>query len=273
MSNDEWLLNQIGTPTYLLSFVPDDIKISAEKRTNLAHITGDVLAHLLSFTNRQDFKNIIRVCRAWYNATRQKHYWSSNIARRRKHLIAMNEKKYPGDSLVKARFKAFDPFMSPLEDESLRDKLWWTFLKNYSAQITYNVRKHGENSITRHNKFDESQTKHIFESGTSKITSIAWFRNGDTKVKYYGDTKLKLYTRIGVNEYSSIIKWIDDDGTIYEGQGLIQNKVSHEHYCPHGNGTWKFPDGSVIEGKGVAWKGEPRLPIGRETKRIKIADE
>lgn len=30
---------------------------------------------------------------------------------------------------------------------------------------------------------------------------------------------------------------------------------------PHGDGRWVLKDGRVIEGEGVAWKGEPRIPL------------
>jgi hypothetical protein len=92
-----------------------------------------------------------------------------------------------------------------------------------------------------------------------------WYqgRNFEYSGKYIGiATELyqSKWRKVEQNNYytpRATMEW-NSKGTYYVGQAKSHDKSNLRNFLPHGNGKWTFPDGTILEGDGVAYKGQPR---------------
>ncbi|MBX9637222.1 MAG: F-box protein [Nitrosomonas sp.] len=234
---------------------------------NIHYLPNDLLATVLSFLEKKSIFVMMQVCKQWFFVINtEKRFWKRYIENALKngfsrHNLSANQ--------IEA-LKTFDPFLSCV-DESLRSKVEWMFKPGYLRVGTF---KDGTIFTIYRITFNKTAFVYTF-SVTSKPTllHISHFevdetrqvlKNGFMFVKRMADIKAstKCTLLLKVPNGSAVYKksfgqlYIPEYG-LYEGDVIFntENKVC----LAHGNGRWVFHDGSVLEGKGIAYEDEPRF--------------
>lgn len=209
----------------------------------------DLTVHILSYIQLKDIRNVIRVCKLFYQCMFKPHFWTKHIERT--------------FGTIAGGFKYvqyFSTFKSPVK-ETLREQVEFNFRNGWLVLIcghpyTFIIRKTYLGHSLRHtlNENMELQNcvicvlddKYKFAKGSTNIAECVnnskWFFWNIQKWGEPGLGKLK-YEKYG----------------LYEGE--IAPKIVGNDYEAHGSGKWTFHDGTILEGEGVAWYGEPRKPF------------
>ena len=211
-----------------------------------------ILAHLLGFSALKDTNAIMRTCSMWYRATREQTFWKRRIEEQKRTKYA------------KIRFiDKFDTFC--ISVEPFVDQVRWLFYKGQSiyqditCEMYTIVRDSGPNLM--YVVFDENGNIYFKAHQQSRVCHTFWYSYGEhVWIKRYIDSDGKFSKREVCRRYQN--------GDMYEGEGrLVSGEYRMEKVEPHGDGKWTFANGSILEGQGVAWKGEPRKPL----KKVKIS--
>jgi len=254
MSESEWLLNQIllhlGGADIVVKHLPNELLEKALKVPSFNMFAPTELAMILSYTDLKDTKSIMLTCKKWYEATQRVHFW--------KQRIEVAKRKIGGKL-----FQLFDTFKSPVQ-ETLRDQVEWLFRRRSWILVR-------SRSIVRRSR--DHCIDQYFEG--SNVSSHCWFEP-DSQTSF--STKKGKYVRVNIREKGlikiekekyddkkAVVKKILDDDSIYEGEAEEMDSKK-KVWTPHGDGKWIFPDGTILEGKGIAWKGEPRQPVQKKIK-------
>lgn len=223
------LIKRVGVDRLLEHFGMSRDEVATRKW--FSDITTDLLPYVLSFTYLSDTLSVMCVCKAWYNASRLKLFWYRRIERA---LKKVTREKIP-----------LDIFFT---ENKLKTQMYWVF--NPTDGLSYEKRENGDIVIIRRH-----------------ISYFVWVINSNgIYTKFYDGA----YT-VNFSSSNSSIE-ISRNGVGSTGTGKIENdnvvfighvkRCRNDTYQAHGDGKWVFKsDGRVIEGKGVAYEGEPRLPI------------
>jgi len=208
----------------------------------------DLTVHILSYIQLKDIKNVILVCKLFYQCMFKPHFWTKHIERMQLLHNGVNYMQY------------FSTFKSPVE-ETIREKTQFLFRKGWLLLL--------------------NSESHIFIiRKTYKGTSLRYCLNKDMTLHNYGVCTLnekwdfvKGSTNVAIAEnsdkwfYWNIEKWGEPGigKRKYEKYGLYEGEIGQKEmgkdYEAHGSGKWTFHDGTILEGEGVAWYGEPRKPF------------
>jgi hypothetical protein len=210
-------------------------------------ITGDFLVFVLSYTYLSDTNAIMRTCRAWYNTTQKQAFWKRRI-----------DQKAP---------PLFNVFHSLLP-ETVRHQVEWLFREDWmivycgsycrkSFDGTW-LRQYGKKGkLWRVTSYRSSS--HVFRF-VGKFIQFTFVTDDETDCKY---SKILLDFNVFESNICNGTFWCRN-GDLYVGESHLFGAK----YIPHGDGKWIFSDGTILEGEGIAWKGNPRY-IEPPTKRIK----
>lgn len=250
-------LNELGAKA-VLSYIPTNIIEHARKRPTFASFGVTELAHVLSFTYIADTLSVMLVCKQWYAATQRQHFWLKRIERaKRAFLSSHNFTQDPTAAVM-----AFDTFSSPVA-ETLRCQIEWLFATNWL--MSFIIRKTGQETVRRITHLSTCVCQFYIDKTTlvrSWMKSIGFhhaglyisetLRNGSVVSRMERPTASSMTgTLCGQTEHGH-----------YNGEGIEIGDGFH----PHGTGKWTFDDGEVLEGPGVAFEGEPRMPY----KKLKL---
>lgn len=172
----------------------------------------------------------------------------------------------------------FDPFKSAVAHEPLSAKVAWVFkprvllrIIEFELGVTNSIAviraTRGPGHVA--NVFDETGTSLIGIEHCEKGTFTK--PEGRHVTMYFGtNNPLK---RVEVEEYgknSSGTCVAEYSSMKYEGQCLVEYNATRKiNVTIHGDGKWIFSNGDVLEGEGVAWKGQPRWPRAPQPKQKK----
>ena len=294
--SEEWVLRQWiaknGTSAAVACLPASDVEaLFALDVNNLFPL--DLLAHVLGYTALSDTKWVAQVCRSWFAATRKPQFWSRRIAEKLKAIAATR----PQDTLERSLIMRFNTFCFPTE--TLRAQVEWLFRREWfnvinisqhigtlisferyvsdqwshcvcnsflrSGQLyCYSTCEYGERrrvlAASETIQYDQLSLKSTIWKHGERVQEIVFVTRGPRPSTFIGQGQA---IRIGELEGSGIGIWIDDNGAPIVGRTMAT--------VPHGDGKWTFADGTVLEGKGVAWKGKPRWsePPEPVTKRRK----
>ncbi len=256
MSEDEWLLSVV-TKAHGAKAVLDrlDAKFidEAKKTPSLSNMDTMLLAHVLSFTHIEDTLSVMRVNQQWHAATRMHHFWAKRIERKKRLILEIRFIKSPALAVM-----AFDTFSSPVT-ETLRDQVEWVFRSWVKI-------------------FDTDSGQTIVRRMTGRGTCIGQWFDKSTLIRRTwmeatngfvssGRSVSECMDRSKSNGVRTRIELAFPKATLalvagrtrhgfYEGESIMMDGL----YQPHGKGKWTFDDGEILEGPGVAFHGEPRMP-------------
>lgn len=220
------LIKRVGVDRLLEHFGMSRDEVA--KRKWFSDITPDLLPHVLSFTYLSDTFSVMRVCKAWYNATRLKLFWYRRIENA---LKKVTTEKIPLDIFFTS--------------DTLQRQMHWVFKPNEGLDVE---KKSNDLVITRNRKY------HVWVINSNGIYTKT-YGDGDYTVKFSSsNSSVTIGRHNGYGEGK-----IENNSLIYTGQ---IKKCRNDTYQAHGDGKWVLKsDGRVIEGKGVAYEGELRLPL------------
>lgn len=222
----------------------------------------DVLVLVLTRVNRKDIYALLQVCKAWKEVvltvpTFWKRFVKEKVLEKTSNQ-KMAEVVGSFDHLFKVQFDIrqkyewlFKQTWCRFEGKSFYRGTYNFYTVQYVLEVdalhiilfktgndrTYFTKAHGyQETIYLSNVFDitDHMITHIYFQYSSK--------------KYHPVDK----------EEPCIFLWTCQHGT-YSGQARYEPDTILVQ--PHGDGRWVLKDGRVIEGEGVAWKGEPRMKV------------
>ncbi len=256
MSEDEWLLAiivaELGAKA-VLNHMPAKLIANARKRPTITSFGITELAHILSFTYTADTLSIMLVCKQWHAATRRQHFWAKRIERAKKaYLSKGNFKKDPTAVVM-----AFDTFSSPVV-ETLRDQTEWVFRKLWIKSCF--LSKTGQLTVRRRTNVSTCLCQFSNTDGMMMVRS--WmkadgFENNGVHISeklQNGNVIMRIERPTGISKSGTMCGHTENGH--YNGEGREEGST----FLPHGTGKWTFEDGEILEGKGVAFHGEPRMP-------------
>ncbi len=206
----------------------------------------DLLAKVLGYTTLPDTLPVMRTCKRWYVSTQSRTFWRKRIS----------DKIWKDYRSIKC-IELFDPFC--IVKETLREQLEWLFRRGWIFSVTDRnndyciVRKIDDDHQVSMDKLD---MKYPRISKMSPLIDEYWFPQNNEGVKW--SNRIRLIVN-GIFVTRNTI-WIASDGAKFEGGATLD---AEKYIVPHGDGKWTFPDGTILEGVGVAWMGEPRKAIKR----------
>ncbi len=266
MSEDEewFLIRQIATAKEVLKLLPKKRVAAARKRKGLKDMPVDVLAVILSHVRLCDVKHVRRVNKTWFEATNKPQFWKKLIKEKLDQVCQYYEGvDNPVYRDIRKRLDQIDFFFS-VNNETIPELMGWLFIKTIKASLGCRYSSH---QVEKYNTSNQNVVSYAFRKSDNKLMYVKLDSNVLQKlfvVRLDGSQPKRLEFQNG----NATITWIDDDGTMFNGCGVNLHKsltpFSQYDYTPHGDGKWTFPDGTVIEGKGVAWEGEPRLVVKRQ---------
>jgi hypothetical protein len=185
-------------------------------------------------------KELIRVCKKWYETTRDDRFWSSLII-----------KKIPRNLSTLKELYSVDNYAYP--DPELSSSFHWIFSKNYPL--------YGHNIPNTLKKFFYAQE--IIICGHFKFYYDGLDLLALTRERGVGWQDI-IYMKDGIsniksvnNNYTKEIKYENEEGITWVGQAKYYNHEQYYEMVPHGQGKWTFPDGSILKGDNVALDGIP----------------
>ncbi len=224
----------------------------ARKELTFDWLPKDLVSHVLSYVALSDVNAVRQVCRIWHEVTQKPAFWKRLIESAK--VIKTKWSCPLGNACVscKAAIDAFDTFISPLP-EPLVKQVGWMFRKQSSNLVVF----HSDDNLNRH--VVRTNLEHIFYQIDNSLIATVWVEcRNPLKGRYVRDFhRGQPCKRLEMDDFKN------DSGiittTLFKGQCiLIPNPDSTRRALPHGNGKWTFEDGTVLEGEGVAWKGNPR---------------
>lgn len=195
----------------------------------------DLLAYLLSFVTLADVMSVLLTCKTWYRVVYEKReiFW--------KRLVN-----------VHGNLDTFRPVPvipgDPLVVETLQQQVEWLYRRNWKhvrgADGTYVLRYNGSGRWLQ-----------ISLGYVVLAAKCDWpFKEDSLRVELISNGVLETTPK----QNTGRISIRSSNNTTFTGQAL--RVKSTQKFRPHGNGRWTFANGRVLEGRGVAWKGQPRWP-------------
>ena len=243
-----YVINFLGGPDAVLALLPPHLVERAKETCMFSLVTGNLLATVLSYVDRKDVYSVMQVCRSWSMIpyTHRRVFWSRMVGR----LV-------PFDT-----FFAIPQQLPTRWDETLRQQVEWIFRPGWCKE---------------HNGFYKRRTHDGFVLQYSKISSSykvysekanTWFVRDDNKMLWRTAPNQSFAWDEACQGDDTGNVWLIDssDGCVFVGTYLYDDKK--KMIMAHGDGKWTFLDGTVLEGNGVAWKGQKRQPY----KRIKTGE-
>ncbi len=250
--DNTWVLQNVihlvGSVDRLLEMLPSDLIDKAHKVASFRFITGNVLAHVLSYVYMSDVRSVLRVCKDWYNVRKNKVFWNRKI------LTALMDYSRRNPNINRNALLSYDSFMSPKEGQTLREQVEWLFKRHMFevrspcsiSILCVDIMTYNANVISQFINIDGA------------IDSIHW-----KEKRYEG-----MFIHLAISSIRPTRKLIQNDMNSNNGTGLwIQDgntfdgellDVGNRTWLPHGSGKWTLSDGSIVEGECVAYKGEVR---------------
>ncbi len=215
----------------------------------------DILAYLLGYTDLWDTWSILLTCKQWYKATRKQTFW-----KRRIQIEIRN--RYSNIKYI----NKFDTFCIPIE--TLEDQVKWLFGRDRGYMYSENTS--GDYSIVRtagnnlmYIVFEKSGNIYQKVHQLFKKYDTFWtVSSPESKVKWSN----RIFDETGEEVRERNVIYRTELGDMYEGKAHCIPET--RQVIPHGDGKWIFSDGTILEGIGVAWMGEPRKPIKRYKKDV-----
>ena len=206
--------------------------------------SGDILPCVLSYVTLKDVNCVMNTCHAWLKATRSKTFWVRLIREAKEKLKHIEH------------IALFDTFCFP--GETLREQVEWIWKENWIRSKV--IGKQKEHNIVRKTHEYDKQVSIAIKDG--KIVRMAKFLKPRSEFWYFNQSAQWSDRRSNVSgkAIDRNVIYHTEDGAIFVGKAT---KDDNDNVLPHGDGKWTFSDGSILEGKGVAWMGEPRQPLKR----------
>ena len=238
------------------------------------HLPSDVLVHLLSFIDRRDICNVMRVNKRWYNASKTKTFWKPHYTRALLEAISIMEAKEKlclTKAMKRRIVSTFDPFV--FREYKNRPDLLLRFCwrrQSYTWDLEVRFRRTNVYVCYISKLADRSNVTFGF------IFNIDHVKAGSEEYKYpdpksdpidhglstcrrwsfvHGDPTIymPLYNRRFVDGIckASVGICIAKNGTTFYGNLMVDKPI------PHGKGKWTFIDGTTLTGNNVAFAGRP----------------
>jgi hypothetical protein len=207
--------------------------------------SGAILSYVLSYVSLKDVLPIMRTCQLWYKATQSKTFWLRFIREAKSTTLKHIE-----------HIQLFDTFCFP--GEALREQVEWLWHLDWIYVGVYE--KKNEYIIVRRTNMSSRKIEIVIHNG--KIIRKCKLTKGLFEIWYFNQPQQwsnRINDENGVAIERNVI-YQAENGAVFTGKGF---KDANEDILPHGDGKWEFPDGTILEGKGVAWMGEPRKPLKR----------
>lgn len=198
-------------------------------------LPNDVLLMIFQHVDLKYVKHIPIVCKRWHHLFQTPAFWQPRIHAAIQKVVPRRD--YPMPNLFLFRFA------------SLCEKVEWLF---------HNCCKYRPEDDVIDMSYEETDI--TFE--TQNFIGIQTWIDGRKHGPYHFiflDPKLTgIIEEYGTfnngKEENDCIVWKLEDGTIFDGQTMKNIKGK---FVPHGAGTWRFPDGTVLSGDAVAFDGLP----------------
>lgn len=203
-------------------------------------LSVDVLSYLLAFTQTNETRTIMLVCKKWLDASRKSIFWRGRIVRKLR--------EHAGTDFMKL-YKDFNPFI--FHEVDLFHKLGWifkTFKSDKSKNVLFLWLHLTGSMLFTFNK--NSVHKHVITLNLSDNSYSGIHKYNRTN----GLIELRVYKKDITSEVvieSIVCRYTN--GTLYVGQALGNNQKIN----PHGGGKWTFLSGKTFEGENVAFDGLP----------------
>jgi hypothetical protein len=143
----------------------------------------------------------------------------------------------------------------------------WLFSEDHG--YIYSEETHGDYSIIRsagdnlmYIVFDASGNIYQKVHQLFKKCDTFWTVSPESKVRWSN----RIFDESGEKVRERNVIYRTELGDMYEGKAHCIPET--RYVIPHGNGKWTFSNGTILEGIGVAWMGEPRKPIKRYKKDV-----
>ena len=281
MSSDEWVFQQWlarngGKTSAVLPFLPA-AEIGYLRDLDMNSILPvDLLAFCLGYTCLADTRHVLQVCKSWYAATRKRHFWKRRIDAKLKQVAAALA---PNDKQKADMVLRFDTFSCP--GETLQNQVEFTFRgsswfriyewKCYVAIERYVTNKWDDcacNNYLPTGELFSTSREHYAESTRVTCDEVIVFPGMSLKRNTWRKSEPSdiLFTRRDGGMYQGNGAYVPASQLCIDGVGVWKDGDGREYpwkddcLVPHGDGKWTFADGTVLEGRGVAWRGEPRWP-------------
>lgn len=254
-------------PAAILAHIPCADVDAIIKKITAPPLPLDIVTAILSLVDLKSVKAVMRVCKQWYQASRRHDFWKH-------HIRAAILRSYRCDGItldqVTRAAASVDTFASP-RAETLREQVGWIFFAA-SWSSSWNA---GNSSIRPWVRFIRSAyIKSSYECAIYTGTGKVKFRSWSTQVR-----EVMVYECPLVEIKHIDVDYQNNHGVIVSNtwhfEGQVRDKRSDDgdsiaRYIPHGNGTWTFADGRVLDGPNVALNGKPVWPEnGASAKRRK----
>lgn len=268
MFSTQWLVDQVllsyASPAAFLAAQDPQVINRLSNGPNFFSLPKDVLAHVLSYIGRKDVLSCMRVCKAFLEASQKPQFWARLVREKLEEVIGGWDDSYDADD--RKCMRLFNTFMSP-KPESLRDQVEWIYRRGW-IQLTFDKTNPSINCIARRSS-DWNILTYIIEKTLQNIDWVRWFvcskkdwNRSETGqicfVRFKNEKEIHNADVAGFGLPGTGC-FTNDNDDVFVGECAVFDK----EYVPHGSGKWKFADGTVLEGEGVAWKGEPREPVKR----------
>lgn len=264
--DDEYVADQILKKRKI-----DILKTYASDVSELRHFCGfllltlDIITHILSFVNRKDIYIVLQVCRSWRDAVLTKPaFWKRFVRESIVRILSMESHIQPDTRRkMSETFGTLDHLFN--RKITMRQKYLWLFKDDWVKYVsnTRSICCYGD-GITIEYCFKNVYPTFI---AVHESTEHSMHRvNGLTETIVLSDTfgiekhsiRKIIHGQVDKSFTPTLITWECDFGK-YSGEAhYIGNTKKTE---AHGDGKWILKDGRVIEGKGVAWNGEPRMKV------------
>jgi hypothetical protein len=244
-------------PAAILAHIPCADVDAIIKKITAPPLPLDIVTAILSHVDLKSVKAVMRVCKQWYQASRRHDFWKHHIR-----AAILRSHRCDGITLdqVTRAAASVDTFASP-RAETLREQVGWIFLAA-SWSSSWNA---GNSSIRPWIRFIRSaHTKSSYECAIYTGTGKVKFRSWSTQVR-----EVMVYECPLVEIKHIDVDYQNNHGVIVSNtwhfEGQVRDKRSDDgdsiaRYIPHGNGTWTFADGRVLNGPNVAFDGKPVWP-------------
>lgn len=229
--DDEWVLKQVlKNRKRLREVFESDIK-EIENGKRIIDLPVDVIALCLSYIDIHDIRNCWNTCKTFANVIKEKkHFWRAITKRQ---LLTIIGRYSP-------IIDVFDPFSSIIE-EDLEKQFEWFYYPNwlniyFEENVPCIIQRHSRNGWI----LECSIIGKCFSSYESPLGTFDE-DYGMKYIRYYDDCTLISFFR------DSVIKMIFKStfyNAVWEGEGINVDG----YYYAHGEGTWTFDDGTVVNG-------------------------
>ena len=281
MSSDQWVLDQLialyGIPYAISLFATANKELVNRLYTGPTVLSSgrDLLPLALSYVSLSDIRNVMLTCKAFYAATQKRDFWRVNVERFKSRIANGVIDK------TKARaIRRFDTFL--VNEESIREQVQFIFNKKWrtlrgTLELGKAFNKHLM-AVSRVSS-EDVYVLHEYDPDTLELVYVytcpntvhglikRWTMSSNRDLISYAEFHCNGFDKIDTTK-PCVVHRRFDNGDVYKGEGIYDPTVK-QLMC-HGSGKWEFAqDGTILEGKGVAYMNEPRF-LTREHKRIKV---